>query len=424
MHIIRLAKHSFQLNCTLFDQAIVSGTNFLTGIILARALGFKAYGVFTLLWFLVLFLYTLYESFFATSLMTLTSYQLEKMTERRYYGCQRTFAMALAILAALVSVVALVGIHLFDASVDIMPYALPLVLSVLGYLLQDSTRRLFFVRRQVVCAVCIDTLRYGSQLAVLILFLMLGTLTIEKALWVIAICALVSYGLFWFMLPLPSWHWSTLSIIATKNWHFAKWLMGAGILQWFSSNLLIILSGSMLGAFAVGLLRAMQNIVAVLYVILQGLDNFIPARAVQAFRQSGFAAMERFIGKAALGMLAIFLIIAIPCLVMPDQVLHWIYGHAYHDGYGNVLRLYLLIYLMVVVNKLVGYLLQTIQYNKPQTFAYLPSVVVSTCAGYWMILHWGLWGVAIGLIIHVFLLFSIMSGCYLKRRASMVKVAL
>lgn len=422
MRIVRLIKKSFQLNCTLFDQGIVSGTNFLTGILLARALGFKAYGIFTLLWFLVLFLYTLYESFFATSLMTLTSYQIEKIPEKQYYGCQRTFAMIIAIIAALIAVIALVGIRLFDASLHIMPYLLPLVLSVLGYLLQDSTRRLFFVRGQVVRAVCTDTLRYGSQLVVLVLFLSLGTLTIGKALWVIAICGLASYMLFWFMLPLPSWHWPTLSAIAIKNWHFAKWLMGAGILQWFSSNLLIILSGSMLGAFAVGLLRAMQNIVAVLYVILQGLDNFIPARAVQAFRQSGFIKMERFIGKAALGMLAIFLIIAIPSLIIPDRILHWVYGHAYHDGYGNVLRLYLLIYLMVVVNKLVGYLLQTIQYNKPQTFAYLPSVVISTCAGYWMILHWGLWGVVIGLIIHVFLLFSIMTGCYLRRRASMRKV--
>src|SRR3989339_1774999 len=42
------------MNWALADQAMVSGVNFLTGILLARYLGLEEYGRFTLAWMAVL----------------------------------------------------------------------------------------------------------------------------------------------------------------------------------------------------------------------------------------------------------------------------------------------------------------------------------------------------------------------------------
>ncbi len=43
------------VNWALADQVMVSGVNFLTGILLARGLGIEEFGRFTLAWMVVLF---------------------------------------------------------------------------------------------------------------------------------------------------------------------------------------------------------------------------------------------------------------------------------------------------------------------------------------------------------------------------------
>ena len=48
--ITNLLKRYGHVNWALADQAVVSGTNFLTGILLARHLGMVEYGVYTLAW--------------------------------------------------------------------------------------------------------------------------------------------------------------------------------------------------------------------------------------------------------------------------------------------------------------------------------------------------------------------------------------
>lgn len=52
------------------DQIIVSGSNFLLGILLARNLGIEEYGQFALLWLIVLFFSSLQLSFIVSPMLT------------------------------------------------------------------------------------------------------------------------------------------------------------------------------------------------------------------------------------------------------------------------------------------------------------------------------------------------------------------
>ncbi len=67
----------------LLDQAIVSGGNFLIGIILTRVLGLQSYGEYSLLWLLVLFASSIQHAGILTPMYTFAP-QLEKEKQRTY----------------------------------------------------------------------------------------------------------------------------------------------------------------------------------------------------------------------------------------------------------------------------------------------------------------------------------------------------
>src|ERR1700761_3547253 len=54
----------------LFDQGLVSGANFLTNVLLARAFGVRDYGVFALAWIAVLFANSLQYALIVTPMMS------------------------------------------------------------------------------------------------------------------------------------------------------------------------------------------------------------------------------------------------------------------------------------------------------------------------------------------------------------------
>ena len=68
-HLTRLRREAWALG----DQALVSGMNFMTNVLLARLLGMKEFGIFTLAWMAVLFFNSLqkedYPVLLAYSLM-------------------------------------------------------------------------------------------------------------------------------------------------------------------------------------------------------------------------------------------------------------------------------------------------------------------------------------------------------------------
>src|SRR6202044_1937471 len=69
----------------LFDQALVSGANFATNVILARSLGIREYGVFALSWMAVLFVSSLQWAFIVSPMMSVGPKQ-EEHERPFYYG--------------------------------------------------------------------------------------------------------------------------------------------------------------------------------------------------------------------------------------------------------------------------------------------------------------------------------------------------
>ena len=79
-----LRRHS-HTNWALADQSVVSGANFLTGIILARGLGVAEFGRFSLLWLVVLFVQGIQYNGIVVAMMSIGPKQ-DAHQRPTYYG--------------------------------------------------------------------------------------------------------------------------------------------------------------------------------------------------------------------------------------------------------------------------------------------------------------------------------------------------
>src|ERR1035441_1529748 len=69
----------------LGDQAIVSGTNFFTSVMLARFMGLREFGIFALAWMSVLFVNSLQSALIVAPMMSIGPKQEEK-DRPSYFG--------------------------------------------------------------------------------------------------------------------------------------------------------------------------------------------------------------------------------------------------------------------------------------------------------------------------------------------------
>ena len=67
----RLLTRYSHVNWALADQAMVSGVNFLTAILLARYLGIEEFGRFTLAWMAVLIAYSIQYAMIIAPMMSI-----------------------------------------------------------------------------------------------------------------------------------------------------------------------------------------------------------------------------------------------------------------------------------------------------------------------------------------------------------------
>jgi O-antigen/teichoic acid export membrane protein len=121
----RLLADDRHVNWVLADQALVSGVNFLTGVLLARDLGIHGFGTFTLAWMAVVVANNFQMALIVSPMMSIGPKQ-EAAKQAGYYGAvwtqQVTSTMLLGFLLW-------VGVHAtagFFPRWEISDLALPL----------------------------------------------------------------------------------------------------------------------------------------------------------------------------------------------------------------------------------------------------------------------------------------------------------
>ncbi|OPL16295.1 MAG: hypothetical protein AVO38_08060 [delta proteobacterium ML8_D] len=379
------------------DQAMVSGVNFLTGLLFARFLGIEEFGRFTLAWMVVLFVNSLQMALVSSPMMAIGPKQ-EPKGICFYY----TSVMVQQLIFGLLSFVfVFVFVKISDCIFpkwDIENIALPLASVAFCFQNQDFFRRYFFTRDAFLQSLISDVISYLGQLILLVIMFWKTSMETSTVLWVITFTSALSIIFALWMLEEMKWSSKVFFVTIKRHWDFAKWIAASAILHWSSGNLFFIVTGNLLGIGAVGAMKASQNIMGVAHILFQGFENIVPISASKALHLGGKRAMFRYLGKVTLGGGVLLVCFSLIVALKPELWLTMLFGSEY-QGYGNVLRWFSLIYLLMFLGFPLRSGLRALEYTRPIFLSYFLATIFTISMSYFLIVRFELLGSMFGLFV-------------------------
>jgi len=389
-------KKNNQINLTLLDQAMVSGTNFLTGILFARFLGVEEFGRFTLTWMAVLFISSIQMAMITVPMMSIGPKQT-KDSKLYYYGAVMIQQACFATLSFITIYIGVKISKLFYPEWNIDHLALPLATVCFFFQNQDFLRRFFFTTNRHGMAFINDSISYLGQLVLLICLFFTTTMNTTYVLLTIAGTSAIAVLFGIFSLKDLCCNYINFLQVFKQNWKFSKWMTASAVLQWTSGNLFIVAAGSMLGATAVGAIKAAQNIMGISHILFQGLENIVPVKASFHYTQSGIKGLITYLKKVTLWGGITTAIIALTAGLLPRLWLTLFYGAQYQE-FGFILQWYAIIYLFIFIGLPIRAGLRTLETTRPIFIAYVLMTIFSICTAKYIILYLGIKGAMIGIL--------------------------
>ena len=382
----------------LIDQGIVSGTSFITGVLLTRFLGLKEYGVFVLLWMVILFGLSITQALITKPLLSLEPKMNEKESEnyiRSIHGLQ----LLISLLATLLSIIGLTILSQFEKfrTLDILTIiglsgALGLIL------LYDYYRKYFFLKNDLKTPLLTDAILAVVQLSGIFILYQSDCLNISNFFLVLVFTYLLTCGIGFLKTPSVSFEKEALSTVFQKNYDFSKWLLGTVGLQWICGNFFIICAGGILGTAAVGAVRIAQNVIGLTHVIFIAMENVVPVSAAKVYHNGGTRKLYTFLKTISLQIGWVVMSILVLLSVFSPQILGLLYGEEY-IVYSYILIGFCIIYLLVYIGYPLRFALRTLEMTKPIFMAFAFSAAFSIIVATPMLRYWGIYGLLIGLFL-------------------------
>ena len=388
----------FQRNViVLLDQAVVSGGNFLLGILLTRFLGLEQYGIYALLWMVVLAALSFNQSFITQPLLSIgPQYDTEK--KEKYINHLHVVQISFALVAALITAVVLWFGNWFEIvlpSSDLL-FVLPAVVGT--HLLYDFYRKVNFLNEQMRKAFWMDATLYTIMLGGVSFLAFRQMISVSYSLWMILFGQVVITLLGFVSLIDFSIKRDILNKVFTKHWSYSKWLVGTSLLQWFSGNFFIIAGASVLGAFAVGVIRMVQNVMGLTHILFLAMENVVPVKAAQQLKDSGVGAMKKYLSQVAKLAGGVVGSILLGIAIFAPFILSVIYG-AEHSQHSGVVVAFCGIYIFVFIGYPLRIALRTLSVTRPIFVAYIAATIFSGLAAYPMLNGMGMNGLILGLLV-------------------------
>jgi len=314
------------------DQALISGVNALTGIILVRSLGLHAFGVFSMVLIGIQFLGVPQASAIFAPMMSHFD-QRGRISRSSYLAAMLLHQSA---YSAVVVMLALVAFLVLGEGTGV-DFVLVAAVTIANQF-QDLSRRFFYVTERPLLALVSDVIAYGARFAAILTFAYLGSLTIDLV-WLIMIVTSLAAIVLWIPdLSRIDLSWEPIAAVTRSHRKTATWLLGSSLAAVFSDNSFVMLViGAVLGPAALGAARAVQTIVQVINVLHQSLENFVPSAATNRLMEGGTPALMRYVTNVSLiGVAGIAAVIG-TLMIFADPVMQFVYGNSFADQRALIL---------------------------------------------------------------------------------------
>ncbi|MEA2710834.1 MAG: hypothetical protein QOF78_3435 [Phycisphaerales bacterium] len=345
-----LRKNSF----AFADQVLISGTNFVAMVLMARALDKPEFGAFQ-----VIFGGLLFANIFQSTLVTQAHNVLganRTGEEYRRYTTATAFWQILVLALELLVAVPL-AVVAFARGWSSAAMLLAVIPAILFWQLQEFVRRVLYTEQRYSRAFFNDLIGYGGQTLILIaLFASYklrgtafdGALALYAIAGASAVAAMV--GAFQLRRDLVRHiDWNHIR----ENWRFGRWLAGGELMGWCSSlHMQGWWAALLIGTVASADLRAAMILFGPARVISFFLSSVLPNKFARALNAGGADALHAKIKFVYLGLIPVVGTYCLLLALFPRQVLWLIYGQRY-VGDGTAVQVLVLYSLAAFLNYMV-----------------------------------------------------------------------
>ncbi|MEQ1904386.1 MAG: lipopolysaccharide biosynthesis protein [Pirellulaceae bacterium] len=285
---------------SLLDQTIVSGTSFLTTVMIGRVCGAEELGVYSLAFTLVVLLTNLQTAVLSTP-YTIHGNRLSGQERHEFAGS--VFVHCLMFMAATSLCLALIaiGLFVFQPSNSYIYVMWGLAASMPLLLLREFVRRFAFTHFQILTVLAVDISATVIHFFGLWLLLQNELLTTVNAYLVIAVsCAIASGIALAYLKNGIAVRWHNVFPELGRSWLLGRWLAatrGASLVQ--SYAVYWILAG-FIGTAATGVYAACMTLLMAANPFIIGIGNLLEPQAARALAQGGVSQMRRVVWHATL----------------------------------------------------------------------------------------------------------------------------
>lgn len=399
----RLKKYQNKTHLGILDQMVVSGGNFMTGLLLARWLGLEQFGVFTLLWMIVLFALSLNMAIITKPLLTLIA---KHSTSTSYLGSVHSLQLFLAFAGGFLTFILGWATVQFGMLEVAMPLLAGTAFLVVNQLIYDFYRKCFYANEHIHSSLLLDILLYGLQIGGMIVLYQMNQFTLQSVLGLLVITQAVTLFIFAFQIPAPTRNVQAIINTAITHIRFSGWLSLTALMQWFSANYFIIAAGGILGTAMVGLIRIVQQLIGLIHILFLAMENLLPTTAARHLQEGGTSSLIRFLKGKTVRWVVPFAFAGLLFLVFSPWVID-VFFKANLDGNYILLFGYLGLYVLVFLSIPIRIYFRTIEHTRPLFLAYLAATVVSFLAAPVLLNQYGITGFVLGLILIQFIMITI-----------------
>ncbi len=397
----------------ILDQALYSGTTFLTILIFARTLQAYDFGVFVSIQLYTFLLMSISSAFVVQPMQVLYGTYKEN---KSYLSA--TVLMQLGVM--LITFFAVSFIFFLDRYYDFgwSMVLFPAGAYAIATMLFDYVRKRLLVENKMNKLLVIELLVTFSQIAAAAISYFLE-LSISQVLLLMTLGFLPSI-VFFIGYLINSTYIKTESLDFLKT-HFkqAQWLAPTAIVQWLTSNFFVATSGLILGVEALGAFRLVQTLFGLINVLLQGIESYVLPQASIRFQQSKQVAYE-YLKTLIVKTIFPVVIILLVMFVFADQIILLAGGKAY-ISYGFVIRWMVILYVIILVNYPVRMLIRLHEMNHLFLSGYIISFALSLSTASYLLSNFQLTGAIIGLGLNQLVLFVIWQYSLHKKERSLWK---
>jgi O-antigen/teichoic acid export membrane protein len=382
---------------SIFDQAVFSGTSFLTAVIVGRSSTQSELGIYYLTLTIVMVMFGIHENVVAGPYMIFSA-RRRGLELAEYTGSMWAHHLVLTALG-MVAIVVMIGVAAATGAVDFMAGLWTLLVAGPLLLLREGIRRLSFARLRLTTAIALDVTVSVLQLGGLVSLWYLDRMSISGVFSVMGgACAMASLGWFIFTPDPPRFVRFRFWEDWRHNWAFAKW----AVLSWLTVDTIPFIMPWIVdlsnGTAATGVYGACATLVGVNNILVVGTGNFLRPKSAQSFASGGVVALRQLLLIASGMFILMFGTFTVSMVFLGDWLAVFVYGESFRGSWSLLTAL--------SANVLVGSLgfmgasgLWAIGHPRASMFADVCMAATTLVAAVCLVSTYGALGVALAALI-------------------------